>query len=1208
MRVVIDLQGAQTESRYRGIGRYSLSIAKALAADRGDHEVIVLLNAALPSAMAEIRAQCAALLPAAQIKVFHGLTRVCGRDPLNGWRSAASALLREAYIAGLEADAVFVPALFEGYVDDATLSVGTLFPVPTTVTVHDLIPQLNPAQYLDHDPLYKRFYADKIAQLKLAAALAAVSESAAGEATALLDFDPARIVDTAEAADSLFHPLSLSPAQSRALRQSFGITKPFVFYAGGGDPRKNLAALVRAFSSLASPLRDGHQLVIAGRLSSGDRGLIELAATKCGLDPQSLVFLGYVSDPDLARLYNDCAVFVMPSLHEGFGLPALEAMQCGAPTIGSNTSSIPEVIGLPEALFDPREDGEIASKITRVLSEPAFRQRLIDHGLARAATFSWPISAKKIMQLVETTVSKPTQTRDWPEWRIFADGLEHSLLNALTELSAQVEPTEQDWLDIAQSIADNRLALDAGKRSTVLPDSQSWRIEGPFDSSYSLALVNRELARGLVTRGHDVALHSAEGDGSLVTDPGFLARETALAPLFTTEPVAPSTSILARNMYPPRVADMTARINVLHNYAWEETGFPADWVDQFNDYLQGVTVTAEHVKKLLIDNGVRVPITVVGNGVDHWERIAADADYPLKAKSFRFLHVSSGFPRKGLDVLLHAYAEAFTSRDDVSLVIKTFPNIHNTTSQQIAALRDTYPELGDIVLIDADLSDASLKALYGQCQVLVAPSRAEGFGLPIAEALLSGLAVLATGWSGQMDFLKDDPASLIDFSFATAQSHLPVFDSVWAEPDSADMQRLMRLAVNENPADRTARVARQRTALLERFTWDRVAAAATGAVAGFASQGMEPAPEIAWVSTFAARCGIATYSKHLIDAITAPVRIYAASDSTEQLAEGYDYVRCWHQGEVTLDRLTQRVLADRSAVVVVQFNYAFFDFAALRVFLRALLESGRIVVVELHATIDPAHDPSKKLAALVPELAQCQRLLVHSVGDLNRLKALGLVDNVTLFPHGVLDRLSIAPKAGPEKIIASYGFFLTNKGLIELIEAFAILRRDGFAGRLRMVNAEFPAPVSAALVAEARQRIKALGLRGAIDLHTGFLSDADSLALLAPAQLVVYPYQQTAESASGAVRYGLASELPVATTPLSIFDDVSSVVFQLPGTSPEQMAQGIRDLLARLDRDDAEVRAVKARAAAWRSAHLYSRLGRRMTGMLQALALDHKKR
>jgi len=189
-----------------------------------------------------------------------------------------------------------------------------------------------------------------------------------------------------------------------------------------------------------------------------------------------------------------------------------------------------------------------------------------------------------------------------------------------------------------------------------------------------------------------------------------------------------------------------------------------------------------------------------------------------------------------------------------------------------------------------------------------------------------------------------------------------------------------------------------------------------------------------------------------------------------------------------------------------------------------------------------------------------------------------------------------------EFVIGSYGFFLPNKGLIELIEAVALLAAQGKPVKLKMINAKYPVPVSDALIAQVKRLIAAKNLEAIVEMETAFLEDKESLALLDQADLIVFPYQQTGESSSAAVRYGLATGKPVAVTPLAIFDDVSPAVFRLPGCSIEDIARGIdrirHDILSESD----SYKELMRQAERWRDQHRYSRLGRRLDGMLTTLA------
>jgi glycosyltransferase involved in cell wall biosynthesis len=174
--------------------------------------------------------------------------------------------------------------------------------------------------------------------------------------------------------------------------------------------------------------------------------------------------------------------------------------------------------------------------------------------------------------------------------------------------------------------------------------------------------------------------------------------------------------------------------------------------------------------------------------------------------------------------------------------------------------------------------------------------------------------------------------------------------------------------------------------------------------------------------------------------------------------------------------------------------------------------------------------------------------------------------------------------------------------LPQLVEALALLVRQGRDVRLSRVNAEYPIAESAALIGQVRASAAALGVAERVELVTGFLDDHDSLARLGAADLVVFPYQDTGESASGAVRYGLASGRPVAVTPLAIFDDIGSAAFRLPGQGAAEIARGIAQLIDDIDAGAATVGATRAEADRWRDAHRYSRLGHRLFNMLGALA------
>ncbi|CAM5235529.1 glycosyltransferase [Rhodanobacter lindaniclasticus] len=401
MRLMLDLQGCQTSgSRFRGIGRYSSSLAKALLGRAQNHECWIALNGAFPESVAAIREEFDGLLPQDRIRVWRPVGPVAYGNPAHAWRRHTGEVLREFFLDAQQPDLVHVSSVFEGFVDDAVTSVGRAVTMPTAVTLYDLIPLIHQDVYLGH-PLVREWYHDKLEALRQAQLLLAISESSRREAIDYLHLPESRVVNISSAADPMFRPVQIPLEAERDLRGKLGLQRPFVMYTGGIDHRKNIEGLIRAFAMLPPSLRGMHQLAVVCKAAPEERQRLEALARSVGLVDGDVVLTGFVSDDDMVALCNLCKLFVFPSWHEGFGLPALEAMACGAPVIASNTSSLPEVVGRDDALFDPRSDARIAEKMAQVLGDDAFRLDLAEHGKRRARLFSWDETARRSLEAME---------------------------------------------------------------------------------------------------------------------------------------------------------------------------------------------------------------------------------------------------------------------------------------------------------------------------------------------------------------------------------------------------------------------------------------------------------------------------------------------------------------------------------------------------------------------------------------------------------------------------------------------------------------------------------------------------------------------------------------------------------------------------------------------------------------------------------------
>lgn len=266
--------------------------------------------------------------------------------------------------------------------------------VPIVTTIHDLSGVRNPRWHPPHRAAwYRRHF---LPGLRRTTRFIAVSEHTKSELVQACGIDPARVDVTPLGPRAAMAPLDADVADERL--RPLGVQRPFLLFVGTLEPRKNVGALLDAWSLLPSQFRHAHQLVLAGgRGWSRDLDAKLHHAAKLG----GVLPLGYVDDDALPALYSRCLALLQPSLDEGFGLPVLEAMACGAPVVVSTAAAIVEVAGPVAGLSPPISPGDVeswADAIARAAADPAWRRQTSGAGRARSADFSWQRCAELTVQ------------------------------------------------------------------------------------------------------------------------------------------------------------------------------------------------------------------------------------------------------------------------------------------------------------------------------------------------------------------------------------------------------------------------------------------------------------------------------------------------------------------------------------------------------------------------------------------------------------------------------------------------------------------------------------------------------------------------------------------------------------------------------------------------------------------------------------------
>jgi glycosyltransferase involved in cell wall biosynthesis len=775
MRILIDLQGAQTSSRFRGIGRYSLDITKGLLRNSGSHEIEVLLSGFHLDQVEQIRSELSKFTSQDKIFVWDGVGPTAYVDSHNQWRLRASELMREAYIAELNPDVILISSFFEGYGDDFAASIGLLeCGIPVAVIFYDLIPYLYPNNYLK-DPLYAKWYAERLTALRKADFLLAISSASKDEAIEYLGFKEKNVENVSSAVNDNYADFSVHQDIALFLR-CFEISKPFLMYTSATDARKNHLRLIEAYAKLEPSIRANHQLVFAGGMPPEHIKRFKRYAHQQGLKNSELICTGDLTDDEMKALYSQCKAFVFPSWHEGFGLPILEAMQFGRAVIASNCSSIPEILECESALFDSLDSEAIYEKIKLVLTDNEFRKSLEANSYRRAKEFSWDKSAKAALTALDNWIDKAEAPSLNPWIKSEDDDIVDRLIDKISQLQLPCE--ERDLLKASQAISLNhrknqkrQLLVDISVlveqdaktgiqrvvrnilRELLLNPPEDYSVKAvyaSFDQPYRYA---KKFTKSFLNESSsrvemDDVIEFSAGDSFIGLDllyPQLALKHNAFYQKMRAHGV--KVQFVVYDLLPI----------LLPQYVVE--GAPdahAQWVKlavKFDGVICISQSVAIELKNWLVSESIIPPKSF---GIS-WFHLGADPEQgsenqaqKIEVEQYKllacleskpsFLSVGTLEPRKGHTQVLDAFEQLWSEGLDINLV---FVGKQGWKVDDLAARLQKHPEKGLHLFWLNGVDDCYLNQIYHRSSCLIAASEGEGFGLPLIEAAHKKIPIIA---------------------------------------------------------------------------------------------------------------------------------------------------------------------------------------------------------------------------------------------------------------------------------------------------------------------------------------------------------------------------------------------------------------------------------------------------------------------------------
>lgn len=699
--------------------------------------------------------------------------------------------------------------------------------------------------------------------------------------------------------------------------------------------------------------------------------------------------------------------------------------------------------------------------------------------------------------------------------------------------------------------------------------NKSLQINGPFFTNYSYARMNRGLGLALdkIQKEFSISLYGDKDKIDYYPSESELEKKLDLKRLFKNNP---ENDVVIYNNFPKSGTSLHDLESLpgktkLAYIAWEESIYPKQWVDEINKNLHGVMTISSFTKEVLKNSGVKVPIESVPIALDNDFREKPSGRYPLETKKiFKFLHISTAKKRKGVDVLLKSYFKSFNKNDNVVLVLKTTPGPDNYVDFLIRELQnENSPE---ILHINTDLSEEDLKNLHASADCEVYPTRAEGFGLPILEAMYQGIPVITTNYSGQLEFCNEQNSYLINYKLDyTRESEMVNIGAKWAEPDENHLSYLMQYVFKNKNTEEVKKKIINAKETAEKYSWENTAKNVLDFVRKIEKIRDFKNHNAAVITPFNDETGIAEYSKKLYEGIEFSFSKFfyiSNKDISDQVEKDNDRViRLWEVGEESFNETLEFIKENNIKIIHIQYHSgSFFSVESLGNLIKTLKDLNLKVYLTFHAFRSSNFDYLKD----VKNLEKVDKIFIHNPNDAKY--ASEILNNIEYFILPTIEfkkrnKSELREKLGVNNndvIVASHGLMNTNKNIPEIITAVSEIKDLKFFS----VNAVSSNNIhSSGIYEHCKKLVEDKGLQNNIFFFPQFLDDYTIEILLQAADIIVFNYTEVGESASASIRKALASLNPVIVTDINMFSEFRDEVLKIKDSSSESVKEGIEEIL-----------------------------------------------